>query len=81
MVAYKCQIYIYLNETSKILWIKKISNNINRKWMSLMLSLLNLNSINVRHKLSYSFIEMGKSSFHKQILGKLDKVQIFYYNC
>ena len=32
-----------------------------------MLSLLNLNPIELKHKLNYNFIEKGKSSFHKQI--------------
>ena len=44
-----------INETSKILWIKKISNNVNCKWASLMLSLLNLNPIELRHKLNVVF--------------------------
>ena len=57
-----------MNETNKILWIKDISNNLNCKWASLMLSLHNLNPIQLKHKLNYSFIEKGKSSFHKQIL-------------
>ena len=66
-----------INETSKILWIKKISNNVNCKWASLMLSLLNLNPIELRHKLNYNFIEKGKSSFHKQILESWVKFNLF----
>ena len=66
-----------INETSKSLWIKKISNNLNSKWASLILSLLNLNPVELRHKLNYHFIEMGKSNFHKQILESWVKFNHF----
>ena len=42
-----------------------------------MLSLLNLNPIELRHKLNYNFIEKGKSSFHKQILESWVKFNHF----
>ena len=66
-----------INETTKILWIKKISNNFNCKWASLMLSRLNLNPIELRHKLNYNFIEKGKSSYQKQILESWVKFKHF----
>ena len=55
----------------------KISNKLNCKWASLMLSLVNLNPIELKHKLNCSFIEMGKSSFHQQILESWIKVNHF----
>ena len=42
-----------------------------------MLSLLNLNPIELKHKLNYSFVEKGKSSFHEQILESLVKLNRF----
>ena len=42
-----------------------------------MLSLLNLNLIELKHKLNYSFIENGKSSFHKHLLESWIKFNHF----
>ena len=60
---------VYLvNSTSKISWIKRLTNERDCKWKILTLYMLNLNSTHLSHKIPETWISHCKTDFHKQLL-------------
>ena len=60
---------VYLvNSTSKMSWIKRLTNERDCKWKILTLYMLNLNSTHLSHKIPETWISHCKTDFHKQLL-------------
>ena len=57
-----------VNSTSKISWIKRLTNERDCKWKILTLYMLNLNSTHLSHKIPETWISHCKTDFHKQLL-------------
>ena len=57
-----------VNNTSKISWIKRLTNERDCKWKVLTLHMLNLNSTHLSHKIPEIWISQCKTDFHKQLL-------------
>ena len=57
-----------VNNTSKISWIKRLTNERDCKWKVLILYMLNLNSAHLSHKIPEIWISQCKTDFHKQLL-------------
>ena len=58
-----------LHNSAKCMWIKRLLDKNISKWKVLMLYMLNIKDFQIDKNLSASYIEAGRTSFHRQILS------------